>query len=326
VKVAKGSNGKPMSSTPSDRTKVFISYSHKDVRYLRQLQTHLAYFERVGLIDVWDDTKLLPGAVWHEEIEKAIQQTKVAILLVSAAFLASRFIAENELPPLLAAAQTEGAIIVPVILSACAFEETELVQFQAVNSPSMPVAKMKGFQRDELWAKVARDIKEAILPQLEAKPLVPSSSLLPSGSIGEEEVIERVKVEEAQIDEISRARKYYLDQLMFSMLSFLNTWKSLPREENMVTHPDYLPSVRSTAARITIDLNDILSRARVKNFLDEELAKKTQDIMAELQILEAKPLYLDGGSSLKEFNNLADAIASNMENHLEEIRVRLLRL
>ena len=48
--------------------------------------------------------------------------------------------------------------------------------------------------------------------------------------------------------------------------------------------------------------------------------------MAELQILEAKLFFLDGGKSVKEFNNLADAIASNMENHLEEIRVRLLRL
>src|SRR5438270_9912139 len=110
-----------MVSSSSSRSKVFISYSHKDVRYLRQLQTHLAYYERVGLIEVWDDTKLTPGAVWHEQIENALRQTKVAILLVSADFLASKFIAENELPPLLAAAQSEGAVIISVILSACAF-------------------------------------------------------------------------------------------------------------------------------------------------------------------------------------------------------------
>src|SRR6266567_1255052 len=315
-----------MVSSSSTRTKVFISYSHKDAKYLEQLVEHLASYERNNLIESWSDKKITAGAQWREEIKRAIEATKVAVLLISPSFLASKFIAANELPPLLEAAKNEGAIILPVIVRPSNFEDTELANFQAVNSPSMPVAKMKGYQRDTLWAKVARDIREALLPQLEAKPLVPSYSLFPSGSIGEKEIIERVKEEEAQTDEISRARKYYLDQLMFSMLSFLNTWKSLPREENMVTHPDYLPSVRSTAARITIDLNDILSRARVKNFLDEELAKKTQDIMAELQILEAKPLYLDGGSSLKEFNNLADAIASNMENLLEEIRVRLLRL
>jgi len=142
----------------------------------------------------------------------------------------------------------------------------------------------------------------------------------------EEEIIERVKQEEAQIDESSRARKYYLDQLLILMISFLNAWKSLPREESMVTQPGYITNVRSTAARIVIDLNDILSHARVQNLLDEELARKLLDIMASLQILEAKPLFLDGGKSLKEFNDLANAIASNMENLLEEIRGRILRL
>jgi hypothetical protein len=66
--------------------------------------------------------------------------TKVAILLVSADFLASKFIAENELPPLLAAAQMEGAVILPVILSACPYEDTELAKFQAVNSLSKPLS------------------------------------------------------------------------------------------------------------------------------------------------------------------------------------------
>lgn len=155
---------KPNSSS-SSRSKVFISYSHKDARYLKQLQTHLAYYERVGLIEVWDDTKLSPGAIWQEEIKNALRQTKVAILLVSAAFLASKFIVENELPPLLAAAQSEGAVILSVILSACAFEDTELAQFQAVNSPSMPVAKMRGYQRDAFWATVVRDIRKTVIPQ-----------------------------------------------------------------------------------------------------------------------------------------------------------------
>lgn len=154
-----------MVSSLSTRTKVFISYSHKDARYLDQLVEHLAYYERNNLIEFWSDKKITAGAQWREEIKLAIEYTKVAVLLISPSFMASKFIAEDELPPLLHAAEKEGAIILPVIVRPSNFEDTELANFQAVNSPSMPVAKMKGYQRDEFWAKVLKDIKKAIVPQ-----------------------------------------------------------------------------------------------------------------------------------------------------------------
>jgi len=154
-----------MISSSSKRTKVFISYSHKDARYLDQLVEHLAYYERNNLLEFWSDKKITPGTQWREEMQQAIEATKVAVLLISPSFSASKFIAENELPPLLDAAKQEGAIILPVIVRPSNFEDTELVNFQAVNSPSMPIAKMKGYQRDDLWAKVVRDIKKAIVPQ-----------------------------------------------------------------------------------------------------------------------------------------------------------------
>ncbi|SRR6266849_943592 len=157
-----------MKSSISTRKKVFISYSHKDARYLHQLVEHLAYYERNNLIEFWSDEKITAGAQWRDEIKRATACTKVAVLLISPSFLASEFIAENELPPLLHAAEEEGAIILPVIVRPSNFEDTELASFQAVNSPSMPVAKMRGYQRDAFWAKVVRDIKNAVIPQQEA--------------------------------------------------------------------------------------------------------------------------------------------------------------
>ena len=65
---------------------------------------------------------------------------KVAVLLVSADFLASDFIVDNELPPLLAAAELKGAVILSVIVSSCRFKQTEtLSQFQVVNPPTQPL-------------------------------------------------------------------------------------------------------------------------------------------------------------------------------------------
>src|SRR5438270_11408475 len=96
-----------VSSAPS-RTKVFISYSHNDTKYLNMLLPHLKYLEENKLIELWTDSKIQPGERWQDEIKLALASTKVAILLISVDFLNSPFIQNNELPPLLAAAETEG--------------------------------------------------------------------------------------------------------------------------------------------------------------------------------------------------------------------------
>jgi hypothetical protein len=145
-----------------NRTRAFISYSHKDSKYLTELKIHLGYFTGNSRIDFWDDTKMMPGSQWREEIRKAIESAKVAVLLVSADFLNSEFIAKNELPPLLAAAEHEGATILPVIIRPCAFTSTNLKQFQAVNDPSVPLSKMRKYRREEEWTKIAILVEAAL--------------------------------------------------------------------------------------------------------------------------------------------------------------------
>jgi hypothetical protein len=96
--------------------------------------------------------------MWREEIRRAIASAKIAILLVSVDFLASDFIATDELPPLLEAAEKEGAKILPVILGPCAFEETELAKFQAVNSPAKPLIDLQKAAQEKLWYGLAKSI------------------------------------------------------------------------------------------------------------------------------------------------------------------------
>ncbi len=143
------------------RSKVFISYSHADRRWLDQLQVFLKPVERTGLIERWDDTKLEAGQKWRDEIHKALESAKVAVLLVSANFLASDFIADQEIPPLLAAAERDGALILSVIVSPCDLPPS-LSQFQAVNDPKKTLVDMKKGERDRVWIKVVKSIESAI--------------------------------------------------------------------------------------------------------------------------------------------------------------------
>ncbi len=148
----------------SNRAKVFISYSHKDDKFLETFLPHIRYYERNKLIDFWTDKKIKPGADWKREIENALASALIAVLLISVDFLDSQFIQDNELPPLLISAEKKGVTILPVILRPCSLPES-LSRFQAVNNPSMPVAKMKGYQREELWVKVTSAIVDAMSSQ-----------------------------------------------------------------------------------------------------------------------------------------------------------------
>jgi hypothetical protein len=46
------------------RKKVFISYNHEDVRWLKLVQEQLAVLEYEGLIDLFDDTRIGAGEEW----------------------------------------------------------------------------------------------------------------------------------------------------------------------------------------------------------------------------------------------------------------------
>lgn len=145
-----------------DRNRVFVSYSHMDERWVDRMLVHLTPLQKEGVIDVWSDTRLRPGDDWKMEIERALENASVAVLLVSADFLASEFVAENELPPLLRAAETNGTTILPVIVGPSSFQETpSLRRFQAVNDPRTPLLAMNAWEQEALFDKVAKAVKAA---------------------------------------------------------------------------------------------------------------------------------------------------------------------
>jgi hypothetical protein len=147
-------------SAKKARTKVFVSYSHADAKWLKMLQIHLAPLERNGGVEHWDDTKITPGKDWRHEIDAALRAAKVAVLLVSAYFMASEFIGENELPALLKAAEHDGLVVLEVIISPCMMGD--LAKFQAVNSPSKPLVDLGRGDRDRVWVKVLEAITLAL--------------------------------------------------------------------------------------------------------------------------------------------------------------------
>jgi WD40 repeat protein/DNA polymerase III delta prime subunit len=100
----------------------FVSYAHDDRgvkdRLLEKLRPFLDTHPR-SRFEQWSDVDILPGQEWLAEIQNAMSKCDFGFLLVSPAFLASKFITREELPYLL-----ENKRVVPVALKPILFDGT----------------------------------------------------------------------------------------------------------------------------------------------------------------------------------------------------------
>jgi hypothetical protein len=149
-------------ATAASPCPVFISYSRADTKWLERLEISLHPMERAGKIRVWYDRKIEAGGDWESAIKHTLATAKIAIFLVSAEFLASDFIMDHELPPILERMQAGGATIIPIIVGRCTYSDSPLGKFQAINDPKDPLSGMPRVRWEELFVEVSKAIKKRI--------------------------------------------------------------------------------------------------------------------------------------------------------------------
>jgi hypothetical protein len=91
-----------------------------------------------------------------------LANSKVTVLLVTPNFLASDFIHEHELGPLLQKAKQGEVKILWVPVRDSAYKQTALKNYQAVIDPGTPLAKMTEADRDSAWVTICEKIEKAV--------------------------------------------------------------------------------------------------------------------------------------------------------------------
>lgn len=128
-------------------TDIFISYSHQDEHWKDTLQKQLRVLERQGELSIWEDRQIKSGTNWLPEIEKAIANARVAVLLVSSDFLTSDFVLREEIPKLLQRRKQGGLRVIPVLLRPCYWQAVPwLAEIQGATKDNLPLSR---FLQDE---------------------------------------------------------------------------------------------------------------------------------------------------------------------------------
>ena len=141
---------------------LFISYSHIDDSWRKLLRTHLQPYVTAGSVQVWDDTAIEAGIRWREAIETAIERASVALFLVSPNLLASKFVQQEELAPLLRRARAKEVKILWVPLVSSSYEETEFQHMQAAMNPGHPLDTLTEPQQHRWMVDLCRAIKASM--------------------------------------------------------------------------------------------------------------------------------------------------------------------
>jgi nucleotide-binding universal stress UspA family protein len=151
----------------STRSQIFVSYSHKDRKWLEELKAHLQPFIHDATLTSWDDTQIKPGDRWVDEITRTLSSASIAVLLVTTNYLASRFVASVELPQMFRRRAVEGLRIIWVPVGASAYMVTDLKDYQAASDPKRPLDTLPASRRAKVWVEIAETIANC-LPHLAA--------------------------------------------------------------------------------------------------------------------------------------------------------------
>jgi hypothetical protein len=144
---------------------LFVSYSHRDKRFADELMVHLAPLRQRFEFELWSDQNIAAGDKWKSEIDTALQKADIAILLVSADYLASDWIAATELPRLLTRGESGETRVIPIIVRPCAWAHTPLAYLQAFPRGGKTFTELSEVQKDRAWTELT-ELLEAELHRL----------------------------------------------------------------------------------------------------------------------------------------------------------------
>jgi internalin A len=156
VKPTVASLMEPLKET-AEPLRLFLSYSHKDKKYVDELRKALKPTERNGLIQPWYDGEITAGEEWKPLIEQRLRDADIIVCQLSRDFLDSDFCVLNELETAIQRREAGKAGLVAYVLHDCDWRETKVAKFQILPSEAKAIDGRSNKHR--YWTEIADGIK-----------------------------------------------------------------------------------------------------------------------------------------------------------------------
>lgn len=141
-------------------TEIFFSYAHEDEDLMDAVRRQLIAFERRGLILKWHDRKIPPGDEWRKVIDDRIRIARIVLLFLSPYFIESDYCYEFEMMVALKRHAHGEAVVIPIVLRPCPWQETPLAFLQALPKDGRAVTTWRN--RDQVSLTIAEEIMKVV--------------------------------------------------------------------------------------------------------------------------------------------------------------------
>jgi hypothetical protein len=150
--------------------KLFFSYSHTDEDLRDELEIHLSALKRQGIISTWHDRRISPGDEFDGEISEYLKEANIILLLISPYFIDSDYCYEIEMKRAMERHEKGNAIVIPVILHPCDWNDMPFGKLLACPKDGKPISKFPNMH--DAFLDVTKAVKKAAA---KLRPTIPVS-------------------------------------------------------------------------------------------------------------------------------------------------------
>jgi len=160
-----------------------MCYAHADnestnakERWLDRFVQMMSPLVRQNQHVLWSDQEIKDGDKWQEKIRLQLERARAVVLFVSPAFLASKFIANTEIPTLLHRAQGTGLRVFQILISPSMWDHTcykypdpihgpyvlPLRELQTANPSTRTLIEMTEAEQNRVLMHVAGELNDLL--------------------------------------------------------------------------------------------------------------------------------------------------------------------